>query len=153
MQALSDLFGQFGAWLWFAAAVALFILETIIPGIHFVWFGMAAALVGLVALVVPIAWQWQLILFALIAVATVFLVRRSNRSEVANADLPSLNVRGAQYIGRRVTVVDAIAGGRGKVSVGDTVWAAEGEDAPVGAQVKVTGVDGTVLVVATIASA
>jgi membrane protein implicated in regulation of membrane protease activity len=33
------------------------------------------------------------------------------------------------------------------VRVGDTLWSAEGEDAPQGATVEVTGVNGTVLVV------
>lgn len=148
MQMLTNLVDQFGPWLWFAGAVVLFVLETIVPGIHFLWFGVAAAIVGLIALVVPVAWPWQVILFALIAVATVFWVRRSSDAGTAKSDLPSLNVRGAQYIGRAVVVTQEIKGGRGKVRVGDTVWAAEGEDAAVGATVVVTGVDGTVLVVA-----
>ncbi|MGQ0455999.1 MAG: NfeD family protein [Hyphomicrobium sp.] len=150
MTIISDLIGQFGAWLWFAAAVALFVLETVVPGIHFLWFGVAAAVVGLLALVTPIAWQWQLIAFALIAIASVFWVRRSSDPTVAKTDEPVLNIRGAQYIGRKVIVADAIIGGRGKVRISDTVWAAEGEDAPVGATVQVTGVDGTVLVVANV---
>ncbi len=148
MQTLSGLIEQFGPWLWFGVAVALFVLETIVPGIHLLWFGVAAGIVGLVALIAPVAWQWQLIAFAVISVATVFWVRRSSAPGVAKADLPNLNVRGAQYIGRTVTVIDAIIGGRGKVRVGDTVWGAEGEDAPVGAIVEVTGVHGTMLVVA-----
>lgn len=147
MDALSGLIEQFGPWLWFAAAVLLFILETIVPGIHFLWFGVAAAIVGLIALIAPIAWQWQLIAFALIAIASVFWVRRSSDPKVAKTDEPELNIRGAQYIGRTVVVSDAIVGGRGKVRVGDTVWAAEGEDTPIGSSVRVTGVDGTVLVV------
>ncbi|MFN0218643.1 MAG: NfeD family protein [Hyphomicrobium sp.] len=150
MQVLTNIVDQFGPWLWFAGAVALFVLETIIPGIHFLWFGVAAAIVGLIALLTPITWPWQVILFALIAVATVFWVRRSSDPATVKTDLPDLNVRGAQYIGRAVVVTDAIAGGRGKVRVGDTVWAAEGEDAAVGTTVEVTGVDGTVLVVANI---
>jgi membrane protein implicated in regulation of membrane protease activity len=56
-------------------------------------------------------------------------------------------VRGAQYIGRRVTVEEAIVSGRGKVRVGDTIWPAQGEDAAKGSLVQVVGVNGTVLVV------
>lgn len=148
MDALSHLITQFGAWLWFALATLLFILETIVPGIHFLWFGVSAAVVGLIALLLPIAWQWQLIIFALTSIATLFMVRRSNRSSVASTDEPILNIRGAQYIGRNVIVEDAIVNGRGRVRVGDTIWSAEGEDAPAGASVEVTGVNGTVLVVA-----
>jgi membrane protein implicated in regulation of membrane protease activity len=147
MQVISGLISQFGAWLWFAVAVALIVLETVVPGIHFLWFGLAAAAVGVLALLMPLSMPWQLVLFALISVATVFWVRRYGRADVAKTDEPQLNIRGAQYIGRKVIVEDAIRNGRGKVRVGDTIWAAEGEDAPRGSEVEVTGVNGTVLVV------
>ncbi|MET1046573.1 MAG: NfeD family protein [Hyphomicrobium sp.] len=147
MQAISSLIDQMGPWLWFALAVVLFVLESIVPGVHFVWFGLSAMIVGILALAVSVAWQWQLIAFALIALAAMYWVRHKSREESANPDVPDLNVRGAQYIGRLVTIEDAIVNGRGKVRVGDTVWVAEGEDGPKGSSVRVTGVDGTVLVV------
>lgn len=146
MDAIAKLM-QYGPWLWFAIAVALMILETLIPGVHFLWFGLAAGVVGALALITPLAWQWQLIVFAILSFASVFLVRRYARPDMARTDEPALNIRGAQYIGRRVEVVEAIRNGRGKVRVGDTVWGAEGEDAPAGAEVEVSGVNGTVLVV------
>lgn len=141
---------HYGPWLWFAVAVALLFLETLIPGVHFLWFGMSAAIVGALALLTPLAWQVQLIVFALISVASVFIVRRYSGGSIAKTDEPVLNVRGAQYIGRKVEVVDAIRNGRGKVRVGDTVWGAEGEDAAKGSEVEVVGVNGTVLVVGSI---
>jgi inner membrane protein len=147
MQMILDAVTQFGPWLWFAIAVALFVLETAVPGIHFLWFGVAAGITGVIALVAPIDWHWQLILFSMLAFATVFIVRRSGYGDNAKSDEPSLNVRGAQYIGRTVLVEEAIRNGRGKVRVGDTIWVAEGEDALAGAQVEVSGVNGTVLVV------
>lgn len=146
---ISAVFAQFGAWLWFVLAVVLLIFETIVPGIHFLWFGLAAAAIGLIGLVIPMAWPWQVILFAIVSTATVAFVRSRTSADVVKTDEPVLNIRGAQYIGRTVTVEDAIANGRGKVRVGDTVWSAEGEDAPKGARVIVTGVNGTVLVVTT----
>ncbi len=148
MQMMMDLVSRYGPWLWFAAASALLILETMMPGVHFLWFGVSAAIVGVVALLLPMALPWQLILFALISVFIVYAVRRYTGPTVAVSDEPVLNVRGAQYIGRTVVVEDDIRNGRGKVRVGDTLWPASGEDAPAGARVTVTGVDGTVLVVA-----
>lgn len=145
MDAFSTI-SHYGPWLWFAVAVALLILETLVPGVHFLWFGMAAGIVGALALLKPMAWEMQLIAWALISIISVFLVRRFSRP--AHTDEPVLNVRGAQYIGRKVEVVESIRNGRGKVRVGDSVWGAEGEDAPVGSEVEVTGVNGTVLVVA-----
>jgi membrane protein implicated in regulation of membrane protease activity len=142
-----NFFAGLGPWNWFILAVFLFALETVIPGVHFLWFGVAAVLIGLLALATDIAWQWQLIAFAIIAVATVFLVRRYARPDATLSDLPDLNVRGAQYIGRTVTVEEPIRSGRGKVRVGDTVWQAEGPDSAAGSRVRVTSVNGTVLVV------
>lgn len=148
MQQITSLLATLGPWNWLILAAALFMLETVVPGVHFLWFGLAAVIVGALAFMTGFSFPWQLVAFALISVATVFWVRRYATPETARSDLPDLNVRGAQYIGRTVTVEDAIVDGRGKVRVGDTVWGAEGEDAPRGAKVEVTGVNGTNLVVA-----
>ena len=76
-----------------------------------------------------------------------FLVRRTARADANRSDVPDLNVRAQQYVGRVFRVEEPIVGGRGKVRVGDTLWPAQGPDAPKGASVKVTGTNGTVLVV------
>lgn len=136
-----------GEWNWFIVGAALLVLETVVPGVHFVWFGLAAIIVGVVALASGIAWYWQLIMFALVAVATVFVVRRFVDPAKEKSDEPHLNVRGSQYIGRVLVVAEDIRQGRGKVRVGDTVWHAEGEDVGAGQRVKVVGVNGTALVV------
>lgn len=144
---LSEFIWSFGAWNWFIVAVALFALESVVPGVHFVWFGVAAVIVGALGLTVDIAWEWQLITFAIISCITVFFARRYASPEMATSDQPELNLRAEQYVGRVVTVEQAIADGRGKVRVGDTVWNAQGSDAPQGARVKITGTNGTCLLV------
>lgn len=136
-----------GPWNWFIVAVALLILETIIPGVHLLWFGIAAIIIGFFALVTGIAWQWQVLAFGLLSVIAVFWVRKFARPDVAISDLPDLNVRGQQYVGRSVLVDQAILNGRGRVRVDDTLWSAEGPDAPAGTRVTITGTKGTVLVV------
>lgn len=147
MQQITNLLSSLGPWTWLILAALLFMLETVVPGVHFLWFGIAAVIVGALAIATGFGLPWQLVAFALISVATVFWVRRFATPDSAKSDLPDLNVRGAQYIGRTVVVEDAIINGRGKVRVGDTIWGAEGEDAPRGAKVAVTGVNGTLLVV------
>ena len=149
-----DFLWGLGFWNWFFLAILLMALETFVPGVHFLWFGLAAAIVGALAylaIVLGLAdffgGPFQLVAFALISVVTVFGVRGWARAKTARSDEPNLNIRGAQYVGRIVTVEDAIAGGRGKVRVGDTVWPAQGTDSAKGARVKVTGVNGNVLVV------
>ena len=147
MQGLLAFFVGFGVWNWFILAVLLLVLEFALPGVHFLWFGMAAVVVGLLALATGLTWPYQVIAFGIIAVLTVFAVRRYVRPDVSKSDLPDLNERALQYVGRSLVVEEAIENGRGKVRVGDSVWQAEGPDVPAGGRVKVTGARGTVLVV------
>jgi len=147
MQSMFPMLSSLGHWNWFILAVLLFILETVVPGVHFLWFGLAAVVVGILTVATGIGWPWQLIAFGVISVLTVFWVRRFYRAEAANSDLPDLNVRANQYIGRSLIVEQAIQNGRGKVRVGDTLWTAEGPDSPAGARVTVKEARGNVLVV------
>jgi inner membrane protein len=147
MQTLFPTVASLGVWNWFILAVLLFILETIVPGVHFLWFGLAAVVVGGIALATGIVWQWQLIAFGVISVLTVFWVRRFYSAGAAQSDLPDLNIRANQYVGRSLIVEQAIQNGRGKVRVGDTLWTAEGPDSPAGARVTVKEAKGNVLVV------
>ena len=146
MQGLLSLLYGFGVWNWLILAVLLFILETVVPGVHFLWFGIAAVIVGALAMATGVAWQYQVIAFGVISVLTVFWVRRYVRSDMTT-DQPDLNVRGHQYIGRSLVVEQAILNGRGKVRADDTLWLAEGPDAPAGTRVTVTSTKGNVLVV------
>jgi inner membrane protein len=147
MQGLFAFFLGFGVWNWLILAVVLFTLEIVVPGVHFLWFGLAAVVIGILALTTGVTWQVQIIAFVIISVLTVFGVRRFVRSDAAKSDLPDLNERGQQYIGRTVVVEQAIQNGRGKVRIGDTPWLAEGPDAPAGTRVKVTAAKGSLLVV------
>jgi inner membrane protein len=147
MQSLWGLLYSLGPWNWLILAVVLLTLESLIPGVHFLWFGIAAAVIGVLALVTGFAWPVQVLAFVLLSVLVVFWVRRYVRPDMTISDLPDLNVRGQQYVGRSLVVEQAIQNGRGKVRVGDGVWAVEGPDAPAGARVTVVGARGPVLVV------
>ncbi len=136
-----------GPWNWLIAAALLFGLELMVPGVHFLWFGVAAVLVGLLSLSTGLTWQWQLVAFAILSVLSVFMARRFSGTDISKSDAPDLNVRGAEYVGRVVSVEEPIRGGRGKVRVGDTMWLAEGPESPAGSRVRIKGVNGTVLVV------
>jgi membrane protein implicated in regulation of membrane protease activity len=138
---------ELGAWNWLIAALILVILEMIVPGIHFLWFGMAAILVGVIALATGIDWQWQLLIFGVLSIATALFVRRYVTSQNTPSDQPGLNERGSYYIGRIVVVEEAIENGRGRIRLGDTLWAAEGPDLAIGANAKITKLDGTLVVV------
>ncbi len=150
MSVLVNFFWDLGPWSWFLLAALLLGLEIVLPGVHFVWFGFAAGIVGVLALVTGVAWAWQLIAFGLIACVVVYAMRSYADPARVKSDEPDLNVRGQQYIGRMAVVEDAIVEGRGKVRIGDTHWIVKGSDTPVGATVKITGVDGIVLIVSPI---
>jgi membrane protein implicated in regulation of membrane protease activity len=145
-QLLAYLYGL-GAWNWFVVGVVLLGLEIVTPGVNLLWFGLAAVVVGAFSLVTGITWEWQLIFFALMAVGVFFIVRRMASPEDEELGDPTLNNRAGQYVGRVFVVEQAIANGRGRVRVGDTLWIAEGADAPVGARVRAVGTNGTVLMV------
>jgi membrane protein implicated in regulation of membrane protease activity len=147
MDRLFEIVWGFGAWNWLYLVVALFLLDLVIPGGHFLWFRFAAVGVGVLGLATSIAWQWQVVAFGVFSVIAALCVRKYVQPDVVTCDVPDLNSRGQQYVGRLFVVQDAIECGRGKVRVGDTIWSAEGPDAPAGAKVTVTGVRGIVLVV------
>jgi inner membrane protein len=135
-------------WIWLLLGALLLGLEIVVPGVHFVWFGFAAGLVAVLVFITGMPWGFQLIAFAVLATAFVYFLRGYASAERIASDEPDLNVRGQQYVGRTVVVENGIEGGRGKVRVGDTLWSARGPDLPAGASVKITDVDGIVLVVA-----
>ena len=142
-----ELIVGYGPWNWFFLVVALFVLDTIVPGVHFLWFRLAAVGVGVLAFATGIGWRWQFVAFAIFSIIAALWVRRYMQPSVVVSDSPDLNMRGQQYVGRLFMVEEAIECGRGKVRVGDTLWSAEGPDAPAGTTVAVTGARGTVLVV------
>jgi membrane protein implicated in regulation of membrane protease activity len=135
-------------WDWLALGTVLLILEVFGAGGYLLWLGIAAAAVGVISFVMPVlSWAVQLLLFAALSLLTAFYWWRRQRSVARPSDQPGLNMRGQELIGRTLLVTDAIVDGRGKVKVGDGVWLARGPDTQAGARVKVTGLDGTVLLV------
>ena len=133
-------------WHWLVFAMALLVVEITAPVMWFLWVALAAGLVALITFIGPgLAWPVQLILFGALAVASLFLGRRFFRGERGPHDAPALNRRGERHVGRVYTLVEPIENGRGAARVGDTRWQVSGEDQPVGARVRVTQVDGTLL--------
>ena len=132
-------------WLWLLAAVLLGIAELVAPGVFLIWLAAAAALTGLATMLLGIDLAFQLVLFTLFAISTVYGGRRWYLSNPVASSDPLLNDRGARLTGETLTVVSAIENGRGRVRVGDSVWACKGPDAPEGAAVRVLGADGSCL--------
>jgi membrane protein implicated in regulation of membrane protease activity len=139
-------FTQLDYWHWLILAVVLMIFEVFSPGAFLLWLGMAAGTVGLLLLLFPaITWQIQVLLFALLSVASIVLVRVYLKRRPIETDQPHLNRRGEQYLDRTFTLEEPIVNGEGKIHVDDTTWKINGEDCPAGTRIKVSGVQGVVL--------
>lgn len=135
-------------WHWWILAGILMVLEIVAPGVFLLWLGIAAAVTGLIAYVAPtLDWQWEALIFALLSIVIVWGWRSYQRRHPTQTDLPTLNRRGEQYVGRRLSLDQPIVNGRGQVKVDDSTWRVEGADLPAGTPVVVTGVKGTILVV------
>lgn len=133
-------------WHWFILAAILIILEMFAPGAFLLWIGIAAGVVGAVLYFVPaMTWEYQFILFSLASVGSIIAWRTYRNTHPVVTDEPTLNRRGAQYIGRVFTLDAPIVNGVGKIRVDDSTWKIEGADCPTGTKIKVVGIENTVL--------
>ena len=136
-------------WHWLALALLLIIIEMVAPSAVFLWFGVAAGVLGVALLLIPsMAWQVQLILFSVLSVGSLLAWRSyAKKHPPADNKYPTLNKRGDDLIGRVFTLDEGIVNNYGKLRVDDTMWKIRGSDTDAGSRVRVTAVDGTVLVV------
>ena len=134
-------------WLWLTLGLILAVGEMTIPGVFLIWMAGAAVVTGLVAWVLPIGFPLQVVLFAVLSVVSVFLGRNYLRRHPIVAADPMMNDRGARAIGETVLVTQVIAGGQGRVKLGDSEWIARGPDAEPGSRMRVAGHDGAALIV------
>jgi membrane protein implicated in regulation of membrane protease activity len=133
-------------WHWWALAAGLGILEVLAPGFVLIWLGLAAAATGLILLIWPaMPLGLQLLVFAALAVASVFGWFRWQRTAPQGSDQPNLNRRADQLLHRRAPLIEPIVNGRGRVKLGDSSWTVAGPDLPAGQMVEVIGAEGTVL--------
>ena len=132
-------------WFWLSLGLILGVAEMVAPGFFLMWLGLAALIVGILDYFLPITLAYQVAMFAILSVLTVFAGKKFLQKNPIESDDVNLNDRGARMTGEIVTVVEPIANGHGRVKVGDSVWNARGMDAAMGANVRVIGADGAVL--------
>lgn len=143
---MADLLAGLEFWHWLVLGVALAIIEVFAPGVFFLWLGVSAGIVGLVLWIFPgLDWQIQLLLFAIVSVASVVLARRYLTRHPLESDLPNLNLRGQQYVGRTFTLAEPVVNGQGKIRVDDSTWKITCDDCEAGTKIIIDGVDGVVL--------
>ncbi len=89
----------------------------------------------------------QVIIFAVLSVISLIMYKQYQKHNPVVIDEPALNRRGEQYVGRVLTLDAPIVNGVGKVNIDDSTWKIRGEDIVEGTKVRVTAVDGTILMV------
>lgn len=143
-----DWFASLGGWAWVVLGLVLIGGEMLAPGVFLLWFGLAALLTGIVVGLTGIAWQGALLVFAALAVASVLAGRAITRRRNDEPDIASgLNDRGRQLIGKVFKLETTMAGGEGRIRVGDSSWRVTGPELLAGTEVRVVRVDGATLVV------
>ena len=137
---------EFGAaWVWIIGGLLVAACELVVPGAFLIWIGLAAIATGIIAAAVALPWEINLLVFAGLAILAVLAGRRTMR--FAPTDL---NRRGHSLVGREFMIDRPIQDGVGRLALGDTTWRIAGPDCPAGSHIRVTGLDGTTLLVARI---
>ncbi|HRW29265.1 MAG: NfeD family protein [Emcibacteraceae bacterium] len=140
---------EFNYWFWFVLTLVLLGLEMMVPGVIFLWLAIAAIFVGgIVYIDGAIGWEVQFVIFSVLGIISVYAGRNYLKKNPIKSEDENLNVRGARYIGKKYKLERALVNGEGKIRIGDTLWLVRGDfDGEVGMTVRVTGSDGTVLLV------
>lgn len=135
-------------WIWATGALVAAALEIIVPGAYLIWIAAGAAITALFSFAFGLGLAAQAVVFVIASsiacVIGYFVYQRLIKTAAGDAPL---NQRGLDMIGAHGILFEAIVNGQGKVSLGDSVWLAEGPDMPVGSAVIVTGLRGTIAVV------
>jgi inner membrane protein len=133
-----------GTWGWFVAGGLLLAGELFAPGTVLLWFGLAALATGVLAFTILPAWQAQLLVFALLAGASLLAWRRFAGGRREEGD-ETLNARANRHVGRELVLKDPIVSGAGRVPIDDSTWRISGPDCAAGTRVRIVGADGAVL--------
>ena len=110
-------------WHWLILGLVLLGAEALGAGGFFIGAAVAALVqASMVALFPEMSWQIQITTFAIMAVGFTVLYWKFFKSYNEKTDNEQINDRAIQMIGRRVTLIEDVSTGQGKVQFGDTLW-------------------------------
>ena len=133
-------------WYWWVLAAILLVFEMLLPGVVFLFLAIGAAAAGFALLVIAdLSLEMQLVLFAVLTVASAIGLRPTLRRLQNQTPAANLNARGQALVGKIFVLDQPILAGRGRVTLGDGSWIVTGPDMVAGAKVRVAAVDGTEL--------
>ena len=133
-------------WSWLVLGLGLLVMELVASFLFFLWLGVAALVTGAVLWMYPgMQWEVQVLLFSVLSIVSIVLSRKFFSHRQIESDLPNLNRRGQQYVGRVFTLTEPITNGYGKISVDDSHWRVTGPPLESGVHVRVVAAKGSVL--------
>ena len=134
-------------WVWLTLGLVLAGLEMLVPGVYMIWLAVAAIITGVLALAFDLSVPLQIIDFVFLSLIIAFSAKRFLGERPIESSDPLMNRRGARQVGETAVVVQAIEHGSGRVKLGDSEWIAHGPNVAAGERVRVSGSDGTILLV------
>lgn len=133
-------------WHWYALALVFLLVEMLLPGFLFVWLALGSVVAGTVLAAVPaLTLPLQAVVFAVASGLSVFAGWRFAKRVGHERAAQGLNQRGDVLVGSLTVLIEPLANGHGRVRIGDTSWAVTGPELPLGARVRIVGVDGASL--------
>jgi len=134
-------------WVWITIGLVLAALEMAVPGVYLIWLAVAAIITGGLTFVLNLGLAVQVINFVFLVLIAVVSAKRFLSTRPIESVDPLMNNRSGRMIGQTAVVSQAIEGGSGRVHYADGEWIARGPDLAIGTQVRITGSDGTKLLV------
>lgn len=142
---LVEIIAANAGWAWIVAGLVMLGLELALPGGFLLWLGLSGIFTGVIALVQPLGWPLQWLIFGVLSLLTILIWLRLPRHRDAPADSPYLNRRAESFVGHEAVLDQPIAGGFGRLALGDTIWRIAGPDLPAGRRIRIIGAEGPVL--------
>jgi membrane protein implicated in regulation of membrane protease activity len=134
-------------WVWLTLGLVLAGLEMLVPGVYLIWLAVAAIVTGVLTLALDVSLPLQIVDFVFLSLIIAFSAKRFLGERPIESSDPLMNRRGARLVGETAVVVQAIEHGSGRVKLGDSEWIAHGPNVAAGERVRVSGSDGTILLV------
>ena len=142
---IQEILGFEAYWYWLVLGMALLVMEIITPGIFLMWVGSASILTGMVCVVFnDLSLGYQVLVFAGFSMGAVISWFKVKPFE-GGGSLISLNRRGAQMVGREVTITEEVSDGIGQARLDDSVWRVIGPPMKPGDKAIVKEVEGNTL--------
>ena len=134
-------------WIWLTFGLVLAGFEMLVPGVYLIWLAVAALVTGALTYAFDLSLPLQLVDFVFLSLIVAFSAKRFLGERPIESSDPLMNRRGARLVGETAVVVQAIEHGSGRVKLGDSEWIAHGPNVAAGERVRVSGSDGTILLV------